>query len=414
MNSTTSPLPAPAGDRGGSDGSANRHGWLIVAAIVLTGLTMRVAVLSVGAVLDDLERGLGVSSGVAGIITSLPVIAFAGIGVLGPRLAHRFGEHRLLAAALLAATAGILLRSVAGDIWLFAVLSMLALTGGAMANVLMPAVVKKHFPDRIGSMTAVYTTALAVGATAAAGLTVPVSDLAGGSWRFGIGSWSVLTALAILPWLPTLAGDRPDHDLRPRRVPISRLARSKLAWALALMFGTQSFQAYIAFGWFTNFFRHNHLAATEAGLLVAFYSGLSIPISMVIPALAVRGQRTMVAGLALASAVSYLGMLLAPVGGAWVWMLLGGIGSGMFPLVLTMIGLRSREIATTATLSAFVQGIGYLVAGTGPLLVGFLLGITDDNWTWPLAILLLAVALSGSFGWYAARPVFVEDELAGQ
>lgn len=395
--------------RQGQIDPARRARWLLVAAIVLTGLTMRVAVTSVGAVLDDLEHGLHASSGIAGVITTLPVIAFAGIGFLGPRLAHRFGEHRLLATALLVASVGLGLRALVGNVWSFAVLSMLALAGGAIANVLMPALVKRHFPDRIGTMTALYTTSLAVGTTAAAGLTVPIGDLAGHSWRAGIGSWAALTAVAILPWLPSLAGDRPDPAGMARRVPLSWLVRSKLAWALALMFGTQSFQAYIAFGWFTNFFRHHQVSATEAGLLVAFYSGLSIPISMVIPTLAVRGQRALVTVLALAGAGCYLGMLLAPVGGAWAWMLLGGLGSGMFPLALTMIGLRCREVASTATLSAFVQGIGYLVAGSGPLLVGLLLDLSD-SWTGPLLILLVALGCSGAFGWYASRPVFVEDD----
>src|SRR6185437_1762011 len=178
---------------------------------------MRVAVSSVGAVLDDVEAGLGLSSGAAGVITTLPVIAFAGIGFLGPRLAHRLGEHRSLAAALLAATAGLALRAVAGDLWLFGLLSMLALTGGAIANVLMPALVKRHFPDQIGRMTALYTTSLAIGTTAGAGLTVPLADLAGGSWRFGIGSWAALTLVAILPWLPSLPADRPAAGHRPGR-----------------------------------------------------------------------------------------------------------------------------------------------------------------------------------------------------
>ncbi|MDQ2837823.1 MAG: MFS transporter [Actinomycetota bacterium] len=406
MSSATSDLPI---DEANPAAGSNRLRWLIIGAIAVTGLTMRVAVSSVGAVLDDLEAGLHTSSGVAGIITSLPVIAFAGIGILGPRLAHRFGEHRMLTIALLATTIGLALRAITGNIWLFAVLSMLALSGGAIANVLMPALVRRHFPDRIGAMTAIYTTSLAIGLTAAAGLTVPISNLGGHNWRFGIGSWAALTAAAILPWLPTLAGDRPSRDDQPPRVPISWMAHSKLAWALALLFGTQSFQAYVAFGWFTNFFRHNQVDATEAGLLVAFFSGLSIPMSMVIPALAVRRQRSMIVVLTSASGLSYLGMFLAPVGGAWLWMLLGGIGSGMFPLTLTMIGLHSREIASTATLSAFVQGIGYLIAGSGPLLVGWLLGI-NDSWTWPLIILLVVLALSAIAGWYAGRPSFVEDE----
>jgi CP family cyanate transporter-like MFS transporter len=388
-----------------------RHRGLIVAAIVLTALTMRLAVTSIGAVLTDLERGLHASSSVAGIITTLPVIAFAGIGFLGPRLAQRFGEHRLVTVALLAATAGLVSRAIAGSVWLFAVLSMLALTGGAIANVLMPALVKRHFPDRIGTMTAVYTTALALGMTAAAGLTPPLSGPDGQNWRFGIGFWALLSAVAVLPWLPTLAGDRPESDNLPDRVPLGWLLRSKLAWALTLMFAFQSFQAYIAYGWFADFFRHHHLDATRAGVLVAFYAALSIPASMVIPAVAVRGQRLIVVGLAAATLVSYLGMLTAPVGGAWLWMLLGGIGSGMFPLSLTMIGLRSRDLATTAALSAFVQGIGYILAGTGPLLVGVLLGFSG-SWTWPLVLLILAVLASGAAGWYAGRDEYVDDQLS--
>jgi CP family cyanate transporter-like MFS transporter len=412
---TTSAFDSTELDLGGStvEGSppADRRRWLIVAAIVLTGLTMRVAVTSVGAVLTDLERGLHASSSAAGIITTLPVIAFAGIGFLGPRLAHRFGEHRLVAAALLATTAGLVLRAVAGSVWMFAVLSMLALTGGAIANVLLPALVKRHFPDRIGTMTAVYTTSLALGLTASAGFTAPLAELGGQSWRFGIGAWALLSAVAVLPWLPMLAGDRPDPASQPDRVPLSWLLRSKLAWALVLMFGTQSFQAYIAFGWFTDFFRHHNLDATEAGLLLAFYAALSIPVSMAIPALAVRGQRPIVVVLSAAGLISYLGMLTAPVAGAWLWMLLGGISGGMFPLALTMIGLRSRQIPTTAALSAFVQGIGYLLAGAGPLLVGVLLGISD-SWTWPLVLLILAVLGSAATGWYAARPDFVDDQLS--
>lgn len=400
----------PSRAAGGSPSSPASRA-LIVAAIVITGLTMRVAVTSVGAVLTDLEHGLRASSSAAGIITTLPVIAFAGIGFLGPKLAHRFGEHRLVAAALVATTAGLVLRAVAGSVWMFAVLSMLALTGGAIANVLMPALVKRHFPDRIGTMTAVYTTSLALGLTASAGLSAPLAGLGGQDWRFGIGAWALLTAVAVLPWLPMLAGDRPEPASQPDRVPLSWLLRSKLAWALVLMFGSQSFQAYIAFGWFTDFFRHHNLDATRAGLLLAFYAALSIPVSMAIPALAVHGQRLIVAVLSTAGLVSYIGMLTAPVAGAWLWMLLGGISGGMFPLALTMIGLRSRQIPTTAALSGFVQGIGYLLAGAGPLLVGFLLGISD-SWTWPLVLLILAVLASAAAGWYAARPDFVDDQLS--
>ncbi len=402
-----------AATTGGAPSAQRSRRRLIVVALVLTGVTMRVAVSSVGAVLAELQHGLHTSSALAGIITTLPVIAFAFIGFVSPRLAHRFGEHRVVAAALLAATVGLVVRAFAGGFWMFAVLSMLALAGGAITNVLMPILVKRHFPDRVGAMTALYTTCLAVGTTAAAGVTVPIAKAAGASWRFGIGSWAALTAVAILPWLATLRGDRAETDTQVARLPVGQLVRSRLTWALTLMFGFQSFQAYVSFGWFADFFQHYHVSATGAGVLVAFFTGLSIPVSMVIPPLAVHRQRALVIGLAGASLLCYIGMLTAPVfAGGWAWMLLGGIGAGTFPLTLTMIGLHSRDLAVTASLSAFVQSIGYILAASGPILVGVLLGVSD-TWTWPLTIMLIASAISSASGLYASRPGYVDDQLQG-
>lgn len=438
--------------------------WLIVAALIVTGLSMRTAVTSVGAVLDDLRAGLRFGGDLAGVITTLPVVCFALIGLLAPRLAHRVGEHRLLIAALAIMTVGLLARATAGSVWVFGVLSILALTGGAIGNVLLPSLVKAHFPDRIGPMTAVYTTAMAVGQTAAAGLTVPISDAAG-SWRVGVGVWALLSAVAIAPWLAALRGDRlgrrsdesaasgeqpqPQRDRadvsdeqpaasderpapsdeRPAasderpgqraaaRLPLIALTRSPTAWGLAVFFGAQSFQAYVSFGWFETFFRDHGMTASEAGWLVAFYSGLAIAVAAVVPGLAVRGklavvgQRRLVPVFAGCYAAGYLGMLLAPVGGAWAWMFLSGAGGGMFPLALTMVGLRTRRAETTAALSAFTQGVGYVIAGTGPLLVGVLHGNHRD-WAGPFTLLFLMVAVAIVGGWRAARPGYVDDELA--
>ncbi|MDQ1719358.1 MAG: transporter, family, cyanate transporter [Pseudonocardiales bacterium] len=390
--------------------SRRQAGGLIVVALILTGFTMRSAVTSVGPVLTELRSGLGISSGAAGLVTTLPVLCFAAIGSNAPRLAHRFGFHRVVVFALAAATAGVLTRAFAGSLWLFVLLSVLALAGGAIANVLMPSLVKQHFPDQIGRMTAAYTTALAVGMTASAGLTVPISDAAG-SWRFGLGCWAVLSGLAILPWLPTLRADKPDRRNAEPRVPMSRLIRSRTAWALTVMFAFQSMQAYISFGWFPEFFRHEGLDGTRAGLLVSLFAAMSIPVSLVIPALAVRRQRPLIAVMVGCAFVGYCGLVIAPVGGAWLWMALTGIGAGMFPLSLTMLGLRSRLITVTSALSAFAQTVGYLIAGTGPLLVGFLLDITGDDWTWPFVLLFSALLLSATGAWYASRDVRVDDEI---
>jgi CP family cyanate transporter-like MFS transporter len=395
---------------GPGQAGGRQAGGLIVVALILTGFTMRAAVTSVGPVLTELRSGLEISSGAAGIVTTLPVLCFAAIGSNAPRLAHRFGFHRVVVFALAAATGGVLARAFAGSLWLFVLLSLLALAGGAVANVLMPSLVKQHFPDQIGRMTAAYTTALAVGMTSSAGLTVPISDAAG-SWRFGLGCWAVLFGLAILPWLPTLRADKPDHRHAEPRVPMSRLIRSRTTWALTVMFAFQSMQAYISFGWFPEFFRHEGLDGTRAGLLVSLFAAVSIPVSLVIPALAVRRQRPLIAVMAGCALAGYCGLVIAPLGGAWLWMALAGIGGGMFPLSLTMLGLRSRLIAVTSALSAFTQTVGYLIAGTGPLLVGFLLDITGGDWTWPFVLLFAALLLSAAGGWYASRDLRVDDEI---
>jgi CP family cyanate transporter-like MFS transporter len=382
---------------------------LLFAALVLTGLSMRTAVTSIGAVLDDLQSGLHAGSDVAGVITTLPVICFAGLGAVTPRLSHRYGAHRLLVAAMLLMTLGLVLRALAGSIWVFLLLSVLALAGGAISNVLMPSLVKRHFPDRIGRMTAVYTTALAVGATAGAGLTVPIGHI-GDGWRTGIGSWALLSAVAVLPWLPTLRHDSPDPEA-PRGISANRLVHSRTAWILAVFFAFQSFQAYIAFGWFAKFEHAHGVSSSTAGWMVALVAAMTIPVSMVVPTVAPRRHRLVVTVLSGCYLVAYVGFALAPVGGAWVWMTLTGIASGLFPLALTMIGLRSRTAETTAALSAFVQTIGYIVAGSGPLLFGVLYGATN-SWTLPRGLLFIALAIAFASGWLASRPNFVDDELA--
>ncbi|MBV9594149.1 MAG: MFS transporter, partial [Actinobacteria bacterium] len=144
---------------------------LIIVAMFLTGLTMRVGVTSIGPVLDDLQAGLHIGGGLAGLLTSLPVIVFAVVGVAAPRLARRSGEHRLLVISLIAMTVGLATRAIVGNYWVFLALSTVGLIGGAVSNILLPSLVKRHFPDRIGGMTAMYSTALAIGATAGAGLT---------------------------------------------------------------------------------------------------------------------------------------------------------------------------------------------------------------------------------------------------
>jgi len=411
--STVGAEPARSADRPvGTAARSSAPPWLLVGAIVLAAVNLRTAVTSVGPLLDELERGVGLSSGLAGLLTTMPVLAFAGLGWVTPGLAARFGSRRVLSGALAMMTAGLVLRSVAGSAWLFLAMSVPALAGGAMGNVLLPSMVKRHFPGRVGPMTAAYTTALALGTTVAAAVTVPISTIGGGQdWRLGLGAWAALSAVAALVWLLVPLPAEPA-DAGPR-THSSQLVGSRTAWALALFFGAQSLQAYVSLGWFAQFFRERAgFSATRAGLLIAVLSSVSIPVSMAVPYVAarLRSQHAIIAGFLACYLVAYTGMLIAPVGGAWVWAVLVGLGGGAFPLALTLIGLRTRTPETTVALSAFAQSIGYVVAGIGPLLVGVLHG-RRGSWTGPFVVLFADLALFAVAGWYVSGPCYVDDDL---
>jgi CP family cyanate transporter-like MFS transporter len=385
---------------------------LVVVGIVVLAFNLRPAAVSVGPVLSDIRTGLGMNAVDAGALTSLPVVAFATFGALAPRLAHLVGPHRLTAAALLAVVLGLLGRARVDSVPVFLLLSLLALAGMATANVVLPSLVKLHFPDRVGLLTAVYSTALAVGLTSASVLTVPVAQ-AYGDWRAGLAVWAVLAGIALLPWLALLGRDADRHvEDAPARIGLGAVARTRLGWLMAAFFGLQSMQAYSIFGWFAEVYRDAGFSASTAGLLLGAITGISIPLSFLVPALAARmeNQAPLMWAVMLCYPVGYLGLAIAPRGGALVWALFVGAGTCTFPLILTLIGLRARTPEGTAALSGFTQAAGYLLAAVGPFGVG-VLHDASGGWTVPLVVLTLLNVPQLLLGLAVSTPAAVEDEL---
>jgi CP family cyanate transporter-like MFS transporter len=389
---------------------------LVVAGIVVLAFNLRPAAVSVGPVLDEIRHGLGLNGAEAGLLTALPVLSFAVFGALAPRFARAVGAHRVTLLALVALTAGLWLRSQAGAAWSFLLLSFVSLAGMAVANVVLPSLVKLHFPDRIGLLTSLYSTCLAIGLTSASVLTVPIAEHGsdGGpiDWRLGIGTWAATAAVATLPWFGLLRRDRSDAG-RPRHLRLAEVARTRLGWVMAGFFGLQSLQAYVVFGWFAKVYRDAGFSASTAGLLLGVATGISIPLSFVIPSLTakVRDQRYLLTAVMVCYPIGYAGLLVAPVGGAWVWAVAVGIGTCTFPFILTLIGLRARTPEGTAVLSGFTQSVGYLISVVGPFGVGILHDATN-GWTVPLWVLLGLCVPQYLLGLVAARPAYLEDELA--
>jgi CP family cyanate transporter-like MFS transporter len=198
--------------------ASSRRGLVLVGvAIVLTGFNLRTAVNSVGPVLQEIERGLGISSGLAGLITSMPLICFALIGFAGPPLAARFRDGHVLATALLVMAIGLLLRVSVPNVWVFLLGTVATMVGGALGNVLLPGLVKRWFPDRTGLLVGAYSTALAVGGAVASVSTAPLAEAAGADgWRWGLGIWAVFALIAALPWLASRSGRAPPGVGTPR------------------------------------------------------------------------------------------------------------------------------------------------------------------------------------------------------
>lgn len=381
---------------------------------MLTAVNLRTAVTSVGPLLNELEAGLGLGSGLAGVLTALPVLLFAFLGAQAPFLARRFGDRQLIMGALLLMTIGVGGRALVGSTWLFLLLSLLALAGGAIGNIIIPGLIKRRFPDRIGAMTAAYSTAMAVGAAAAAALATPLAQLADGDgWRLGLGVWALISAGSVLPWLAEVRARPGGARLATRTVSLRELTRSRLAWAMALFFGTQALQAYVAFGWFAQFFRDAGLSAVQAGLWVAIVTAFGIPASLIAPVVTarLRDQRALILVLVGCYVIAYTGMLATPVSGAWIWAVTISIGHACFPLTLTLISLRAGSGHSAAALSAFTQSVGYLLAGAGPLLIGLLYGATG-GWSAPFALLFGVLAVQAVAGWQVGRPRLLDDEIA--
>lgn len=420
----------PAAGGGTDGGEATRksstRAWttrLVVAGILLSALNLRPAITSLGALLEEVRDGLGMSGSVAGLLTSVPPLCFAVFGVMAPRLARRFGPAAVVCAGMAAIAAGLIVRPYTGGTPGFLAASALALMGIAVSNVLMPVIVKRWFPDRVGSMTGAYSMALALGTSTAAAVTVPMTDALGGHWQSGLAVWAALAAAAVLPWLPVLrdrsAGAGQDGPAAAAQgetqAPALRITRSRTAWALAVFFGLQATAAYITMGWMAQIFRDAGVPAGTAGLLLAVTMVMGVPLAFVIPRLATRlpHQGPIALALGVCGLIGYAGLYAAPAAGAWAWALLLGVSNCAFPLALTMVGMRARSGPGVAQLSAFAQSTGYLISIPGPLLVGVLYQ-HSGGWGQPIVLMVALMVPQMAVGWLAGRDRTVEEEAAAR
>jgi CP family cyanate transporter-like MFS transporter len=379
---------------------------LLAVGIVGTAFCLRLVFASLSLRLPEIVSATGLQPWQVGVLTTLPVLCLGLCAPLTPLLARRWGVERSLFGALLFIALGTALRAL-GPVWALFSFSILAGGAIAVANVLLPTLVKRDFQDRTALLTGTYVTAISGGAALAAAITVPVEAMLGGGWRTGLSIWAVPALGALLLWLPQLR-------LKVRRgvdvvLPVVGLWRDPLAWSVALFVGLQSALAFCVLSWLAPILRERGLDAVTAGLVVSALIVVQLATSLTVPSIATRwpGQKLIAVSLAVSATAGLLGLLLAPLTQVWLWAVLQGLAQGgLFSLALTMVLLRSPDSHVASHLSGMAQSVGYIPAALAPLGVGLL-----HQWTGGFDAVAGLVVLIGFglvvTGMVAGRPTLV-------
>ena len=387
--------------------------------IIFIGFNLRTAIASLPPVFPELSAQLGLSATAITVLATIPVVCFGLFSGVAAPLSRRFGEERVLLASLSLVAAGLVLRGALPRILLYPG-TVLACGAIALMNVLLPSMIKRRQPERAGLLIGTYLLFLGIGSVLGSLLAVPGYQYAagapwlGGSVRFSLWMWAAPAALAFVAWLPQwryrspAGGPAPAEPARRRNGPPSArvaVTRHALAWQVTAFMGLQSLSYYAALSWLPTLLRDRGATAAHAGTLLALMNLGNAVTAMLVPVLAHRmaAQRLLVVPTVVATAAGIAGALYAPLGSAWVWILLLGLAQGAaLGLGIFFTMARTHDPVAAASLSAMAQGWGYLLAAVGPLAVG-LLHASTGGWDTPVTLLLVLCAVELAVGWLAAR-----------
>ncbi|CUJ68130.1 MFS transporter [Achromobacter sp. 2789STDY5608621] len=386
---------------------ASRRPVLLIVGILFIAMALRAPVTGVPPLVGLIRDQLGLSNTAAGMLITLPLLAFAVVSLVSAGMARRHGLERTLFFALLLIGGGIVLRSQ-GQAWALYAGTAVIGSGIAIGNVLLPSLLKRDFPQRLAGLTSAYVLTMSIAAGAASALAVPLASLAGGDWRISTLCMLVIPLVGALLWLPQLANHTPPASSTAHAPHGGRLWHSPLAWQVTLYLGINSFVFYVGVSWLPAILRDAGYSAERAGslhgLLQLMSAGPALFLAPVVRRM--KDQRAAAFCSAAASLVAFSGLIVAP-GWATLWIVLLGLGTGGgIILGLMFVGLRASHAQQAAALSGMAQCIGYLFAASGPTLVG---ALHDRLGGWSVALGLcagLCVAMAGC-GLLAGRNIQV-------
>jgi len=381
---------------------------LLLFGIVVIAFNLRPAITSIGPVISLIRDDLNISNGVAGLITTLPLLSFATLSILAPKIGRILGNEKAVFVGLLFLTAGILIRSYGIETTLF-IGTLLVGVGVAIGNVLLPSIVKMNFPTKVGLVTSIYTTSMNLFAGLGSGVSFPLANGLGLGWRGSLVFWSALALIAILVWLPqlkrtTLKGTTGHNASR------TALWISPLAWQVTVFMGLQSFLFYSTVAWLPEIIENQGIPLSIAGWMLLLMQLVGLPATFLAPIIASRYQNQigMVLAVGIIHLIGVIGLLIDVNNTVLIISIIClGIAQGAsISLALTIISLRSTNATQAAMLSGMAQSIGYLLAATGPILIGFVYDQTL-SWTIPLLVLGIVTIIMTISGIGAGRNQFV-------
>ncbi|WP_066319980.1 MFS transporter [Bacillus sp. FJAT-29814] len=384
--------------------------YLLVAGIVLMAFNLRPTITSLGPLIGMIQKDVGLAHWSAGLLMSLPLIVFAIMSPLVPKIAGRISNELTLLAGLVILLAGIGIRSVPLTLFLFSGTILIGV-GIAIGNVLLPAICKDKFPQKFGLMTSVYSTSMGLIASLASGVSVPLAVGMNLGWQGSLLIWGIPALAAIFVWaalVKRIQGNR--KEINRTQSGSTGVWRSPLAWQVAAFMGFQSFLFYVTISWLPEILHSHGMSMEKAGWMLSITQLIGLPASFFIPVIAgrFRSQVWIAFTLSLCSLVGYTALWLgsSPVILYGSILFIGITLGGSFPLALSYIGLRARNAGQAAELSGMAQSTGYILAAVGPSLIGILYDATH-LWTMPLITLILISILVMFFSMLSGRNRFV-------
>lgn len=386
-----------------------RQTILLFVGIILIALNLRPALASLGPLIDDIREETGLSHFMLGLLTTIPLLAFGIVSMFAPVFTKIFGFGKVLFAALLLLSIGIFIRSIS---WLPALYIGTILLGIAIAfgNVLLPSLTKRNFPNQAGLVTSLYSGAMGIGASVAAGISVPLAYHYHLKWQGSLRIWMILSIIALIFWIPQIWKLKRVNSSRKIMKAMRNMMQQKLAWNVALFMGLQSFTFYVILAWLPDLLISRGFDNESSGWLLSLSQATGIIGSMLIPILAGKkpDQRWLVIILIILEILGFIGLLIPGIGLEWLWVaLIGFVLGGCFGLALLFIVLRASTTETAIELSGMAQSIGYFVASSGPILMGILFDFTQ-NWNYPIVFLIIISLVKLSMGLEAGKNAMVK------